>query len=371
MTFARHVAALTAVTLMAVGCGGDDDDTAADSTDDSTAATAAIDATAATTAEAGSGTVATPSGDKVSVAILLPCAINDKSWCEAAHTGVKKLEADGLIDLQIVENAPFDAQGATRVMTGFAEDGVDVIIGHSFDYGAPINELAPKFPDSRFLWQGSCNGFCDVAGDNVIDYGMAMHEPAYLAGILAAGVTTTNKLGTNSGYDIPVCRASIEAFLMGAQEVNPDIERIDTFLGSWVDVAKAKEATAAQAEQGADVFMACGNAGSFGMIQEAKEQNLTAFGYVWDESELATDNVMASMSWQLDVTFGKIVEDFKAGALQPYYEIYMKDGGFKLEVNEQYSVGEVSPDAQAKYEEKLAAIKGGTFEVPFKPTADA
>ncbi len=358
MKFIARALAAAALVVGTVSCGDDDDGEAV--ADPTTTQAPATDDTSG-----GGG------GDTVSVAILLPCAINDKSWCEAAYTGVKKLEADGLIDVQIVENAPFDAQGATRVMTGFAQEGVDIVIGHSFDYGAPIHELAPKFPDTRFLWQGSCNGFCDVEGPNVTDYGMPMHEPAYLAGILAAGVTKTGKLGTNSGYDIPVCRASIEAFLMGAQEVDPAITRTDTFLGSWIDVAKAKEATAAQAEQGADVFMACGNAGSFGMIQEVKEQNLTAFGYVWNESELAPANVLGSMAWQLDVTFAQVVADLKAGSVQPYYEIYMKDGGFELLLHDSYSAAEVSEEARALYEEKLAAIRDGSFSVPFKPTADA
>jgi len=360
MRISRNLAVLAALSLFAVACGDDGGGTKA--TTATTAAAAQTTVAAATTAAA---TATTAAADKVSVAILLPCAINDRSWCQAAYEGVKKLESDGLIDLQIVENAPFDAPGATRVMTGFAEAGVDLIIGHSFDYGAPINELAPKFPKSRFIWQGSCNGFCDVAGANVTDYGMPMHEPAYLAGIVAAGLTKSNKLGSNSGYDIPVCRATVEAFLAGAKEVNPAITRLDTFLGSWIDVAKAKEATAAQAEQGADVFIACGNAGSFGMIQEVKEKNLSAFGYVYDQSELAPANVVGSLHWKLDITFGQIVAAIKAGAVPAYIEIPMKDGGFELQLNPGYTAGKVSAAAQALYDTKLAEIKAGTFTVPF------
>ena len=86
---------------------------------------------------------------------------------------------------------------------------------------------------------------------------------------------------------------------------------------------------------------------------------------------LAPANVLASMAWQLDITYGAIINDVKAGAIKPYYEIYMKDGGFELQLNDQYAAGEISADAQAKYEEKLAAIKDGSFTVPFIPTAES
>ena len=159
MIFKRIAALACVVGLLAGGCGSDSDESAVP------AATAApATAAPATAAPATAAPAAADDGDeevaaKVSVAILLPCAINDLSWCQAAYEGVKGLEAEGLIDLQFVENAPFDAQGATRIMSGFANDGVDLIIGHSFDYGAPIHELAAEFPNSHFAWQGSCAGW--------------------------------------------------------------------------------------------------------------------------------------------------------------------------------------------------------------------
>ena len=311
-----------------------------------------------------------PAAEKVSVAILLPCALNDLSWCQAAYEGVKLLESEGLIDLQVVDDAPFDAQGATRVMSGFAEEGVQLVIGHSFDYGAPIHEMAPDYPDIKFAWQGSCGGFCGVEGPNIADYFMPMHEPAYLSGILAGGITESGVIGANAGYDIPVCRATVEAFLLGAQEVRPDATRLDAFLGSWVDAALGKEATAAQAEQGADVFVACGNAGSFGMIQAARELGLSAFGYVYDESSLAPDNVVASMAWQIGETYRQMVNDIAGDNFQPFYDVLMSDGGFEVQMNPDYSAGTVSPEAMELFDTRLQEVIDGTFEVPFIASAD-
>ena len=384
----RTIAAFSVLLLLAAACGDDDEETApATAAEPATTAAPAAEepepapepqepAAEEPAAEPEEPTAAEPAAEesmadeKVSVAILLPCALNDLSWCQAAYEGVKQLESEGLIDLQYVDDAPFDAQGATRVMSGFAEEGVQLVIGHSFDYGAPIHEMAPDYPDTKFAWQGSCGGFCGVDGPNITDYFMPMHEPAYLSGILAGGITESGIIGANAGYDIPVCRATVEAFLMGAQEVRPDATRIDAFLGSWIDVALAKEATAAQAEQGADVFVACGNAGSFGMIQEARERDLSAFGYVYDESSLAPQNVVASMSWQIGETYRQMVADIVADNFQPTYDVLMSDGGFEVQINPDYSAGAVSPEAMDIFEARLAEVSDGSFEVPFIASAD-
>lgn len=373
---------LTALALFAASCGGDDGDDgpataepAAQPAEQPADEAPAPEQPAAEDADTGSDDMDSDTGSsdmdsKVSVAILLPCAINDLSWCQAAYEGVKQLESEGLIDVQIVDDAPFDAQGATRVMSGFAEEGVQLVIGHSFDYGAPIHEMAPEYPDIMFAWQGSCGGFCGVDGPNITDYFMPMHEPAYLSGILGGGITASGVIGANAGYDIPVCRATMEAFLLGAQEVRPDAQRLDAFLGSWVDAALAKEATSAQAEQGADVFVACGNAGSFGMIQEARERGLSAFGYVYDESELAPENVVASMSWQIGETYRRMVADIAAGTFQPTYDVLMGDGGFEVQMNPDYSAGTISPEAMELFETRLQEVVDGTFEVPFIGSAE-
>lgn len=345
--------------LVAAACGSSDDG----------ADTSTTQAPAATTTTAPAGTDTTqpppPPEEKVSVAILLPCAINDLSWCQAAYEAVIEMEADGLIDLDFVEDAPFDAAGSIRVMSGFAQDGVDLVIGHSFDYGSHIQEIAADFPETAFAWQGSCFGFCGVEGPNITDYNMPMHEPAYLSGILGGGISQTGIIGANAGFDIPTCRATVEAFLIGAQEINPDATRLDAFLGSWIDVALAKEATSAQADQGADVFVACGNAGSFGMIQEAGERGLSAFGYVYDESAIAPNNVVGSMAWQIGETYRQMVDGVASGTFAPVYDVPMSAGGFEVQLNDAYNAAEISAEALALFETRLAEIQAGTFEVPF------
>ena len=84
---------------------------------------------------------------------------------------------------------------------------------------ATTSRPSPRtIPETIFVYAG---GFGDVAG-NVGDYSQPFYEPAYLEGILAAGVTVEGKVAGAGGFDIPVCRAMNNAFLAGAQEIDPD-----------------------------------------------------------------------------------------------------------------------------------------------------
>ena len=80
MRWNRLFVTLMAFSLFAAACGDDDSTTADEPAADEPAADEPADEPAAE-----------PAAEKVSVAILLPCAINDLSWCQAAYEGVKQL----------------------------------------------------------------------------------------------------------------------------------------------------------------------------------------------------------------------------------------------------------------------------------------
>ena len=63
-----------------------------------------------------------------------------------------------------------------------------------------------------------------------------------------------------------------EAFLAGAQLVNPDAKLPTTAVGVWEDVAAAKEPALAQADAGVDFWIECGENPALGAIESAKER---------------------------------------------------------------------------------------------------
>jgi basic membrane protein A len=318
---------------------------------------------ATTTAAAGATTVAPVSGaGKPKLAIVYSAEFKDGSWGEAALRGAEILKKEGKIsDFAAQENVPPGAD-AERALRSYADKGFNPIVAHSFNYGDDVKKVAKDYPKVLFVYAG---GFGDVK-DNVSDYSQPFFEPSYLMGILGAGATTGGSVAGAGGFDIPVCKAMFNAYLEGAKLVRPATTGTFIAVGDWYDVQKAKEAALGQADKGATMYIGCGQGPTFGQIEAAKEKNGAASGYVGDMSARG-DSVLVSFDWRLEKTFEQMVNDVAAGKVNParYFEIGMKDGAMEIVVNPKWS-SKISAPAKKLFDEKLAAVKAGTFTVPFK-----
>lgn len=302
--------------------------------------------------------------DKIKVALVLPAEINDLSWNQRAYEAAKKLEDAGRIELAYSESIKPDATTLVPVVSGYAQQGYDLIVTHSFTFGKTTERLSKQYGDSNFAWPGGIN----KTADNLGDYNQPFYQGYYLAGILAGGMTKSNILGGLTGFDVPVCHAAIVAFEAGAKTVNPDVKVLSTVTGSFVDVAKAKQATLGLADQGADHFMSCGQGVTLGAIEAAKERNLGAAGYVGDMTALAPANVYSSVIWNLEVLFDQMVSEVESGKFRPgkLYSIGVPEGGISVAVNDGYKITP-SEATLAAFNKALDDMKSGALKVTFVP----
>ena len=88
----------------------------------------------------------------------------------------------------------------------------------------------------------------------------------------------------------------MNAFMAGAKETNPKVEFSVTFINSWFDPPKAKEAAFAMIDKGADVMYA----ERFGVCDAAKERGKLAIGNVIDTQDEYPDTVVASALWNME-----------------------------------------------------------------------
>ncbi len=156
-----------------------------------------------------------------------------------------------------------------------------------------------------------------------------IHEPSYLTGMVAGKTTKSNVIGLVGGYAIPEVNRLMQAFMEGAKAVNPNVKFIVTFINSWYDPPKAKEAAFAQIDKGADILYA----ERFGVSDAAKERGVKAIGNVIDTSSQYPGTVIASALWQMEPTIDKAIkevidETFVAADYGPYS--YMAEGGASL-----------------------------------------
>lgn len=298
---------------------------------------------------------------KPRLAIVYFPQYKDGSWGEAAITGAQKLKDSGVISDFIAQENVNPGPDGERALRDLAEKGYNPIIAHSFNYGDNIKKVAAEFPKTLFAYPG---GFGDVKG-NQSDYAQPFHEATFLEGILAAGATTGGSVAGAGGFDIPVCRAMYNAFLDGAKLVKPATTGTFVQVGDWVDVQKAKEASLAQADAGATMFVGCGQGPTFGQIDAAAERKAVANGYSGDMSA-RSPAVLASFTWNLDKVFGQMVADVAAGKIDParYFEVGMKDGGMDVVISPEWK-SKISPEAMAVFDKKLADMKSGALTIPF------
>lgn len=328
-----------ALTLLAfAGCGDSDSGTAAGAAPDDGAA------------------------DKVKMALVLPCQTNDLTWCQRAYEDAKKLQDEGVIELEYTTDAPFDTAAITPIFAQYAQKGSQLIIAHS-TWTDAVLPVAKKFPDKAFAVSNGAE-----TAQNVATYDSPLYEPAYLAGILAGGLTKSNVIGGVAAQQFPACVSELNAFLAGAKSVNPKVKQLNTYTGDWADAGKAKQAVSAQAAQGADVFIPCGDGPAHGMISAIEGSDMFGFSYIGDQSSLAPDNIAGSLVYNLYPYFKRMAKDVKAGSFEPgkAYKLTYAEGAFTMLVNSQVEP-KIPEDVLATMKEVEQKIMDGSFKVPYEP----
>src|SRR4029079_19374645 len=110
------------------------------------------------------------------------------------------------------------------------------------------------------------------SGPNLAGMTFGFADASYLAGMLAASVTKSNKLGVIGGTELPPVVESFKAFEQGAHAVNPAIKVVTSYIGNWDDVGAGKEQALAQLSQGVDVIFQNADAAGLGVFQAAREK---------------------------------------------------------------------------------------------------
>ena len=277
----------------------------------------------------------------------------EQQWVSRIHLALEAAEARGDITYRFSENvANTDYE---RVMREYAEQGMDLVVGESFAVERQARAVAADYPEIAFL-MGSSFG---PAGSNYAVFDNWIHEPSYLTGIVAGSMTESNLIGMVGGYPIPEVNRLMHAFMDGAREVNPDVEFLVTFIGSWYDPPRAQEAAVAMIDAGADVMYA----ERFGVSDAAMAAGVYAIGNVIDTAADYPGTVIASALWHMEPTIDRAIEavasgNFEAADYGQYS--YMAHGGGSLAPMDD-SV--IPAEVLALVEERQEEILGGMFRV--------
>src|SRR5574339_579002 len=187
----------------------------------------------------------------------------EEPWDGVIHSALQKAQTEGRIKYEFTDDIGY-AGDMERVLREVAEQKKPAIIfGDAFGNEEAVRRVAKDFPEIAFVF-GSGGG---PAEPNLSVFDNWIHEPAYLSGMIAGGLTKSNVIGVVGGFPVPEVNRIVNSFMDGVKAANPDAKVQVTFINSWFDPAAATEAAPAQVAAGADVLFA----ERFGVIESAVE----------------------------------------------------------------------------------------------------
>ncbi len=357
--FGLLISSVVASGAILAACGSDDDATKDTSNNDTTG---------------DKGTEETASGD-FSIAMVTDVGgVDDKSFNQSAWEGIQEWGADnglsrgegGFDYLQSQSDADYNTNLNNLIRRDF-----DLMFGVGYMMVDAMSEIAAENPNKMLA---IIDGV--VEADNVASLMFKEHEGAFLAGVAAAKMSESGKIGFVGGAEIPVIQRFHAGFVAGAQAVNPDIKIEVNYTGVFDDASKGKIAANAMYSAGADiVFHAAGATGN-GVFSEAKERkqknpeaNIWVIGVdadQYEEGKVGEHNVtLTSMLKGVGTAVKDIADRAKAGDFPGGETITygLAENGVGLAD----SRGAIPEDVLAEIEDYKAKIASGEIVVPEKP----
>jgi basic membrane protein A len=296
-----------------------------------------------------------------------PLGVND--FLKLGKAGTERVAAELGADVKTFEST--DPTTQRQNLEAAAKSGAKVVVTIGFEFNDMLPEVAPNYPDVKFLSIDSCpfdkmkpNIFCSVFRE---------WEASFLTGAEAALTTKTGKVGAISALDIPFLHRYTDGFIQGAKHVKPDVEVAPTL---WVggnnpfsDPARGQQRAAAMVAENVDRVLAAG-AGSNGGIFKAMEDlpGANAFGVDVNQCLQAPGIVMDNIEKKTDVSVELAVKGIMDGTQQPITALGLKEGGMALtgladNVKDSKCTIADYPDVIAKIKELRDQIVSGALKL--------
>jgi basic membrane protein A len=116
-----------------------------------------------------------------------------------------------------------------------------------------VFKYAPDYPDIRFV-TFDVGATTQVTASNVCAINYRQNEGSFLAGVLAAAISKTNKIGAWVFNEVPIGHDFVAGYVDGARAYNPNINMVVSYGNGAVDIGKAQEVTGTMFDSGIDVI---------------------------------------------------------------------------------------------------------------------
>lgn len=263
-------------------------------------------------------TVATAADGPIAL-IIAQGGLGDQSYNDLAFEGFKRGEEATGLKGRPVESNDVVAQ-ASDILRRASDAGFGLVLDLEYSHAQPLEEVAADYPDTTYAIVNTT-----APGDNIVSALFEEQQGSYLAGMLAALVTTDDSIeGINPEPVIGVIGGSksvgidkfIAGYIQGAHDANPDVEVKVAYSNNFADPALGQQMANAMFEEGADIVYQVAGGTGIGVIQAAEESGHFAIGVDGDQDGLAPGHVLTSMIKRTDVAVEDIVKAYADGTLK-------------------------------------------------------
>jgi basic membrane protein A len=327
-----------AATAALVGCGKKD------------AAPEAASAASAPTESAASAAAAPAGPLKIAFAYVGP--VGDAGWTFAHNAGRLAVEKEfgDKVKTTFVEKVP-EGPEAERVIRDLVGQGNTLVFGTTFGYMEPMLKVAADTPGVKFE---HATGY--KTAPNMRTYDSRTYEGAYMAGVIAGGMSKSGVIGVVGSIPIPEVIRNINTFTLGAQSINPKIKTKVVWVNSWFDPPKETEGAQSLINQGADVLFQ--NTDSPAVLQTAEKAGKYAFGWDSDMTQFGPKAHLASSIINWAPYYIKATKDALEGT--------WTTGGVWWGVKEgAIDIVSISDKVPAELKAKVDAVKAGLKDGSF------
>ena len=250
------------------------------------------------------------SPDDFTVALVAPGSIADAAWNSGAFSGLERIRDSLGARISHVEALTPAAQ--EEALRTYAAQGYDVVFGNGFEFQDPAERVARDYPQTVFVVNSGAR-----AVGRVVPLVFLIEEATYLAGMVAGGLTRSNRIGFIGGVELPPVRRGYEGWRNGAMAVNSRTDSRVTYLNNWEDAGAGKEAAAALLRAGADMLHHNADAAALGAFQAVKEApGAYIFGANADQKALAPERVLGSAVIDLPHAFLLVAREVRDGRFE-------------------------------------------------------
>jgi len=306
--------------------------------------------------------------------------LDDKSFNDLAHRGVQRMKLER--DISFDYREPTDADEMAEYQAEFAgstSPEYDLVNCIGFDHVSGLQGNADRYPDQKFAIFDST-----IVRDNVASYVFKEHEGSFLAGYLAAGLTSrefaagggetqadASTVGFVGGVETDLIKKFEAGFVAGTEYHDADVEVLTEYVGDFGDIEAGNAAAGRMYTQGADVVYHAAGGTGLGVFQAAQERGRFALGVDSDQSRSNprySDVIVASMSKKLHTAvsqaIGSVLDDeFQGGSV---VELGLEADALELIYGTELASA-VPDDLRADIEDVRAAIIADDIEVPREP----